>query len=217
MSNMLAIMKDIQRMPYYQNYAASSGNVHNEAKHEDAVQDLLVKHHLVETSMPTHAPKTGLRDLWLDGGDHSELPDNSFIPQPCGTHKSPDFIVKSGGKLYYLECKSAQGVYPIYNSGLPNPKYIYIFCSDKTDETTVYRGQDILSCEQGKMLREHLEKARKADEELNQKLRESDEFKRGFQFYTRAMYNQMGGKDYVDYFLHSMRTACEQKVFDYVS
>jgi hypothetical protein len=35
------ILDDFNKMPYYKNYAAASGNVHNISKHEDAVNDVL--------------------------------------------------------------------------------------------------------------------------------------------------------------------------------
>ena len=46
MSKMKEILEDILTMPYYKNYAAASGAVHNIAKHEDAVEDKFVKHGL---------------------------------------------------------------------------------------------------------------------------------------------------------------------------
>ena len=39
-------IKDLRRMKYFKNYAASSGAVHNIAKHEDAVEDVLHSHGL---------------------------------------------------------------------------------------------------------------------------------------------------------------------------
>ena len=35
------ICNDFNQMPYYKNYAAASGNVHNISDHEDAVNDVL--------------------------------------------------------------------------------------------------------------------------------------------------------------------------------
>ena len=38
-----ALFKDLVAMPYFKNYAAASGMVHNVSNHEDAVKDILLK------------------------------------------------------------------------------------------------------------------------------------------------------------------------------
>ena len=38
------VVKDLYNMPYYKNYAACSGKVHNVANHETAIEDKLISH-----------------------------------------------------------------------------------------------------------------------------------------------------------------------------
>ncbi len=45
---MKKIIEEILKMPYYQNYAARSGKVHNVANHEGAVEDILDQHTLTK-------------------------------------------------------------------------------------------------------------------------------------------------------------------------
>jgi hypothetical protein len=209
---MKKVLKEILQMPYFQNYAASSGHVHNVAKHEDAVEDILIKHQLQkwETSVAKE-----IRDGWLRG-ENDPLPDNCYIPQPCGTHDSPDFIVKKDGKLYFLECKSVKGRTPKYNSGVPKDNYIYILTSGSQDATTVYLGGDILPRHQARLISEHIEEARQRDKELNAKLSALDH---GLSYYTRPAieHNTRDKTRIIDYFRHPRRAELERNVLEFVS
>ena len=207
---MKKVLKEILQMPYFQNYAASSGHVHNVAKHEDAVEDVLVRHGLKRQDVRVPV-KT--RDGWLKGEDNP-LPDNCYISQPCGTHNSPDFIVKKGGKLYFLECKSVKGGTPMYNSGIPKDNYIYILSSKSHDGTTIYLGQDVLPAEEAKLILEHVKRARKQDELLNALLHSNGH---GISYYTRPMIQHKGSKIIKDYFLNSSRAELERNVLEFVN
>ena len=201
---MKAILNSIREMPYFKNYAAASGKVHNDAKHEDAVQDIFLSHGL--THLQDGGVKQHQRDAWLKGADHSDIPNNTFISQPCGTHNSPDFIVKTDNKLFFLECKSVKGSAPMYNSGVPKAEYIYVLCSEKYNETTIYMGGDVLPSEQEQMIQRHIAEARKRDEELNALL----ENHYGISYYTRPMIQHKGGNK--NYFTHSKRSTLEANV-----
>jgi hypothetical protein len=48
-----------------------------------------------------------------------------------------------------------------------------------------------------------------------QALNEWKEDERGFDFYIRNMFTQSGGKDKTDYFTHSRRGYCEDRVVNY--
>ena len=127
---MLMVLKDIRAMPYYKNYAAVSGAVHNIANHEKAVEDIFCKHGLnkvkIEQLLHKGITKKKLRNMWLAGGDHSNLPDNSYIPQPCGKQDHPDFIIKVNGKIYFIECKSSTEPSPTFNSNYAHKGYMFL-------------------------------------------------------------------------------------------
>ena len=38
------LFNEFLKMPYFKNYAAASGSVHNFANHEEAISELMVKH-----------------------------------------------------------------------------------------------------------------------------------------------------------------------------
>ena len=237
------IMKDILKMPYYKNYAAASGAVHNITKHEDAVENILIKHGLnfckmkdIKISKPTgefykkngkgfskgdskmkELTSTEKRNYWMEGEDLDFLPDNTYMSQPCGTHDSPDFIIKVDGRAYFIECKSSKQPQPTFNSGLPKKGYIYIFSSAKTNSTTLFRGEDIVTDMQRKMIEESQSEIRQAINALNTKLKRYDHNKRGVELYHRPMWNQCGGADLTNYFEHFNRKSCERGVLKYVS
>tara|TARA_Y100000310_G_C20624304_1_gene785022 strand:- start:949 stop:1626 length:678 start_codon:yes stop_codon:yes gene_type:complete len=213
---MKRFFEDVLDMPYYKNYAAASGAVHNIAKHEDAVEDLLIKHGIKKSSIKRVTKKQ--KDDWLNGGDHSMLPDNIYISQPCSTHNSPDFIVKVGGVLYFLECKSVSGTTtcPVYNSSYAKTGYIYIFACEKYNETTTFKGEDIVTRESSSIYDEMRKRFQQVyEEEFKDDLQKSDSNKRGLDYYDRPMYNQRGGGEYTDYFKHPDRERCEQNVLNH--
>lgn len=222
---MLEILKDIQEMPYYKNYAAVSGAVHNIANHEKAVEDVFCKHGLEKNTIRyTNSKSKGTvskeqRYDWLSGGDHSILPDNTYISQPCGSNASPDFIVKVDGKIYFIECKSADGPGPVFNSVYPQDGYIYIFSSMKYNATTIFRGEDIVTPEAAKLYDDRQRAHALVDQEHDRILLESgaDRYNRGLSYYNREMYTQSGSKDKTDYFTHYDRARCEQRVLDLAS
>ena len=137
--------------------------------------------------------------------------------QPNGTHQSPDFRIHYNGKTYDVECKSVNGKAaqaPVYNGGLPKKGVIYVFSSKKYNETTVFFADDVVSKEKRDLYN-------KLIAELNvtlkqyQALNEWKEDERGFDFYIRNMFTQSGGKDKTDYFTHSRRGYCEDRVVNY--
>jgi hypothetical protein len=221
MTKMSKIVEDLMALPYYKNHAASSGKVHNIAKHEDAVEDVLLSHGMTKSKI-TKVPKKE-RDEWLADGDSCQsLNEGEYISQPCGKQSNPDFILKIDGRVYFLECKSVtKGGSPMYNSAIPKGNYIYVFCSKKYDKTTVYLGEDVCPPEQQKLFEEHAEQAKNNDAKLNQKLRESGQNTHGIEFYTRAMYTHAGdvamGGPQTDYFLNENRERNEENVMRFVN
>ena len=210
---MRKIIEQVLRMPYYQNYAARSGKVHNVANHEGAVEDILNQHNLTQVERKV---KKSERDAWLSG-EANDMADETYISQPCGTHDSPDFIVKTGGRLYFIECKSVtkEGT-PLYNSGLPKKDYIYVFSSKKYDETTVYLGKDVAGDAVAMILEQANQEIKARCNEVTQQLREMGENTHGLGIYARPMYQHYGSKEKKDYFKNSRRKELEQNVLDFV-
>ncbi len=148
------------------------------------------------------------------GKSFENLPEGTFISQPNGDQSSPDFLGKVNGKFVPIECKSSKGAQPTYNGGLPKKDVVYIFSSKKYDETTIYFAQDVVSDAKRDLYAEYLEK----QAELLNEYRSMPEWKeddRGFDFYNRAMYTQSGGAVKTNYFTHTKRNYCEQRVINH--
>ena len=147
--------------------------------HENQVEDLLKKHGL------------------------------DYIAQPNGTQASPDFLVRYNGKEYPIECKSAKGHYPVYNSGLPKKGVIYVFSSKKYNETTVFRSEDVVTDKRRKLFEDELDEIKAVQEKYK-----SIDDDSGWGLYVRPMYIQRGGKLYADYFIHKDRELRESNVIN---
>lgn len=210
-------LKKILKMPYYKNYSAASGAVHNMARHEEALADILVTEGFVSYKPPK--PLTHSRDSKMLENPElgAYIPNMTFMEQPFGTHNSPDFIIKYNNKFLFLEAKSSEtSTSPTFNSGGVKNDYIYAFCSKKTNETTIFKGSSVITREQQRLIDQHIEEARLRDKELNDKLKELDVNHRGIQYYTRPMIIQGGGASYTNYFQHENRKETEEKVFQFV-
>jgi hypothetical protein len=134
--------------------------------------------------------------------------------QPNGSQASPDFrVTLANGRVVDIECKSSKQSYPTYNGGLPKEGVVYIFGSNKYNETTIFFAEDIITERKRELYTQLVEdlnavlKTYQLDEEW-----QDDE--RGFDFYIRNMYTQ-SGKGKKDYFTHADRTNCEQNVLNY--
>ena len=138
-----------------------------------------------------------------------------YKAQPNGIQNSPDFrVYLADDTTVDIECKSSKQAFPTYNGGLPKKDVVYIFSSKKYDETTIYFAQDVVSDAKRDLYAEYLEKQAALLEEY----RSMDEWKeddRGFDFYNRAMYTQSGGAVKTDYFKHTKRNYCEQRVINH--
>ena len=152
--------------------------------HEQQVEDLLIKH--------------GFR----------------YIAQPNGTHNSPDFrVFLEDGKTVDIECKSSKQTYPTYNGGLPKEGVVYIFSSNRYNQTTIFFADDVVSTKKRQQFN-NLTEELNAVLKLHQMNEEWQEDSRGFDFYIRNMYVQNGaGKK--DYFKHFERQQCESNVLNH--
>lgn len=211
---MVVVFRTILDMPYYKNYAAESGAVHNINNHECAIKDVFIKHDLKPYTPAASIHKKDIyKETFL-----SDMGACSFIEQPFGTHNSPDFIVKTPiSNLLFVECKTATNTKPLYNSGGVDPNYIYIFSSELTNSTTIYKGSSIITTEQYQCIQKHIEEAREKDKLLNEQLSKLDTNHRGISYYTRPMINQSGGSTFTNYMTHENRARDEQTAIDYIA
>jgi hypothetical protein len=214
-----ALFTELNEMPYFRNSAAASGAPHNYSKHEDAVEAVFKKHGLARWELSERGKiSTDTYKSWIDTPSlASAMPPMTYISQPCGSNESPDFIVKLADKVVLgIECKSAEGTKPQYNSGSIKRGYIYVFCSKKAEKTTIYVGKDVMSPEQDAIIKELIGKQKALEIEYNEKLHKCDVHTRGIDYYTRPMITQKGVAAYTDYFIHHEKEQCEKNVHLFV-
>ena len=131
--------------------------------------------------------------------------------QPNGSQQSPDFRVNYNNSTIDIECKSvASGAKPQYNTGLPKAGVVYIF-SAKNKGTTIFFGEDIISED----MRASYKRMEEELWDIVHKYQDTPLWKsdtRGMNFYMRNMFVQKGTAERTNYFTHSEREACEQRV-----
>jgi len=189
--------------------------------HENFTKDKLKEYGFTEASSSNI--NFSYNEFWENNNTNnwekaSNIPNNTFISQPFGSQKTPDKLIKYNGRLIAWEDKSAEGAKPVYNGGLPKQNCLYVFTSKKHNATTIFRGKDIISKEKRDCLLAHYEAHKKLDEQFNnQQKNQEDKFKRGFIFYTRAMYTQCCSHLDCsnDYFLHPQREEIEKNVINW--
>jgi hypothetical protein len=137
-----------------------------------------------------------------------------YIAQPNGIQASPDFrVFLEDGKTVDIECKSSKQTYPTYNGGLPKEGVVYIFSSNRYNQTTIFFADDVVSTKKRQQFN-NLTEELNAVLKLHQMDEEWQEDSRGFDFYIRNMYVQNGaGKK--DYFKHFERQQCESNVLNH--
>jgi len=205
------LLLDIKSMPYYENYSRNG--------HENAVEGVLNRNGLQPWLPSLPIPKTMALE-WMRAPETANvMPSMTYLRQPCGSQDSPDFIVKfEEGVLVGMECKSSRTTtFPMYNSGGIKPNVLYIYCSQLTNETTIYMGSDILTKEQQALMDELEQKQKALEQEYNAKIKAADTHHRGVAYYSRRMIIQEGGRAYTDYFTHPDKERCEGRVFQFIN
>ena len=206
------ILTDIAKMPYYKNCSACSGLTTAPANHEIAIEHVFNSYNMFQFN--------GIKLKKKDKQDLNyvleTMPNFTYISQPFGSQDSPDFIIKDeNGIILCIEAKSSTTLYPLYNSGGINPHYIYVFCSEKSNQTVIYKGSDIINEQQHRLITEHIELQRQQDIELNKKLAELDSNNRGVSYYTRPMIGQKGTAEKTNYFTHINKDSAINNVINY--
>ena len=209
-------INEVLKSPYVSN--------ENDA-HENYTRDLLIKNGFNE--MSGTCIRFNYNEFWenidkINWEKASNIPNNTIICQPFGSQKNPDKLIKYCGRLFAWEDKSSKDGKPLYNGGLPKLDCLYVFTSKKHNETTIFRGKDIISKEKRDRLLAHHEALRKLDEKFNEyEKNQEDKFNRGFIFYTRAMYDQRSSHlpkgISNDYFLHPQREDIKKKIINWIT
>ena len=224
MSNQLhQAMTDILAMPYFKNqHAQSQTHTHG---HERAVADKLVANGFTEVHREVYPKVT--KDIlknWAKTGDDSimrtvtpSIPPGSFILQPANSQAYPDILVYDFTHRYLaLECKSGKGVgAPMWNDSLPYQDGIYIYTSQKAQQTTVFLGKDVINPliyaaqanfwkDVGLLIKQYRAIINPLDRDL-----------RGWDIKARPQNFQSGGKAKTNYFTHEDRAMCESNVLGY--
>jgi len=228
MNTMKKIIEDCYNMPYYKNHSATSGKVHNIAKHEDAIEVVLKNNGLTCKGGGSDLLKAcyrgkknknaaKIRDEFLSGDlSNCLLKDGEYISQPCGTHNSPDFLIRKDDKVFGIEAKSSNTLSPVYNSGFPKSKYIYVFCSNRTNSTAVFLGKSVNGGNKAEKIRQEFEnKIKEVICEYNPKLNPLMET--GLCFYSRAMWNHGGGSYRTSYFKQPRRSEWLEEVKEFIN
>lgn len=196
------------KMPYYKNAAAASGAIHTHAKHEDALKETMIGH-----GYSVWVPTKALKKKDADSPTFAEdMPVGSFVEQPFGSQSAPDFFIKTeNSKVVALEAKSSVGPMPLYNSGGVKSNYFYAFCCQKFNQTTIFKGADIIDDAQQKLLDDYIAEEKKRVDILNGKLKTLDLTGRGISYYARPMIGQSGGEKLTNYFTHKSRCQVEKR------
>ena len=184
-------------------------NRYGDSQHEQRVAELLTDNGF--TVVGNRTKKQYKKEY---GNDFENLPEGVFLSQPNGNNASPDFLGKVNGKIVQLECKSSKQGHPTYNGGLPKKGVVYIFSSARYNGTTVFFAEDVVSDAKRQMYARLVEEIDALVEsyQLDEEWSNDD---RGFDFYPRAMYTQSGGASKTDYFTHTQRNFCEQRVLNH--
>jgi len=205
------VFGEFLKMPYFKNHAAASGALHTHAKHEDALKEVLVKGGFVAWT-----PAKALKKKDASSPTFAEkMPAGSFVEQPFGSQSAPDFFVKTwNNRVVPLEAKSSNAYAPTYNSGGVKADYFYVFCCQKTDQTTIFKGDSIIHEQQQELLDNYIAEEKSRVDVLNAKLKELDITGRGISYYARPMICQSGSAKLTNYFTHEKRNQTEQHAMD---
>ena len=132
-----------------------------------------------------------IKDFLLAAPDDPRgiIPDNSFVHQPFGSQKSPDFVVKVRGRVFFVEMKSSAYASPVFNSGLPMNNFIYLFTSGVHNRTMCFMGQDVLPQDLYDLMVETREECTKLATIYNKKMLDDSRNLFKLNFYVRPMHN----------------------------
>lgn len=111
-----------------------------------------------------------------------------LIYQPFGTQNSPDIILIHWGYVIPLEFKSYKppNTSPVWNGGLPRDNWLYVIADAKRKKQIVLLGQHIMDDQERNELRDFHNQLQAMAKRFN-----AERQRRKFDYYVRAMYNQI--------------------------
>ena len=212
--------KSILEMGYYKNENAKSGDYN--PGHEDAVANVLKDHGFKEVDV-VRLTRGMLKKWWEAGFDNSldqvmsDTPNGSYVLQPGGTQSFPDILVKDfNGRMVALECKSGKGTHPMWNDSTAKPGACYIMSSAKTDSTTLFMGEDVITPEEIAVIQKYAEKFAEIKAECAREMMSVATKNRGWLYSHRQQFFQQGGATKTNYITHVDRSACETAALDFM-
>lgn len=155
-----------------------------------------------------------------------DMPLGSFIQQPCGSNKFPDFLIRDfDGRFLILEAKSGKKQdskeqdddatirAPMWNDNLPKyNEVIYVYSNEKNNKTTIALGQDVIDLEVIDLRRKYDEERNIIDMKYKPLVEAADKKNRGWHITSRPQNFQSGGSEKTDWFHHESRVECENNV-----
>jgi len=229
----------IKAMPYYKNDSSRSGKTFN--GHEAAISYRLVKAGFKEVTkdvIPSltkevasewiaseFEPKTFL--LERTDKEHKRKPEltkrfkimplGSFICQPGGSHSFPDFLIRDfDGRFIGLEAKSSESALsPMWNDNLPKKGAIYVWSTEKSNQTTIALGQDIIGDEIIELRKAMSAELELIYEKYKPLTADADYTNRGWEIAYRPQNFQLGGAEKTDWFTHADRVKCEKNALKF--
>ena len=166
-----------------------------------------------------------LKEQVLDWLDEDDLPNPSprfrrhYLFQPYGSQQYPDVLVLHDDRVVVVELKFSrerQGK-PMWNSGLPRPRGIYVFGSYVRMAVTYFRGGDVLASGDAARLHEFFDDLHRQQQEFNEEWMAGQEY--GFSAYVRKAFDQKRGHNtdaIINFFANPQREALQQAVLDYL-
>lgn len=161
----------------------------------------------------------GINDKLIGGDILNEFPQNShFVKQPYGTQRFPDFLVLEEDVIWAVESKYAKKTqgHPVWNSGPPRPKAVYLIGNAESRDVTFFRGSDVLSAEDAQALHRFFDDLSSAEDAVNSKLREQPY---GFVAYIRRAFDQkrtFNRNAVLDFYTNPQRKELEASAIAYL-
>lgn len=160
---------------------------------EGVVERALIKTGYIKRDFPTDAKERGYRTktLYFQALESGEatFPIGSYYTQPLGSQCSPDVLVSTEKGIDFIEVKASKSANgQTFNGHLIRPHFTYVL-SDPTINFIVKKGEELMSPDVRKILKETDEQLRHIVEKGKKRLLELESNPQGWYYYVRAMYS----------------------------
>ena len=197
----------------YTDIPETPGNSNLGASHEREIRKLLESTGFQRMELPLS--DFTKQDI-LEKKAFSNIIEPSFLKNPLGGSKHPDFVLFTNTRVFYLELKSSKSSYnPKWGSTFPEGKDIWIFtCGNRNvNETTFFLGGDLISAEDARDMK--LEQ----ESELARSREKSQGWKKRTGFIGLDLQSQRftdSSKKEASLMFHPNRKLREARVYDYI-